>query len=206
MKPWTPYHPPGPDRPPGTVDRLLYSRPSNTLVVVMAHGLQRCPAAQRIYCRRLPDTNYLPIGVRDEVEFESQQDAHCCDGAPFLIFNEMHIKKFEPDPVPGWVEAAFHGNKLPHQSERWWCDWLGIRRVNLETGEDVRVLDKESLHPPPPYTSGWVSDILSVSADGSEAVCTVELMRGGEMTYFVFEVSPAGGLKRQVAELPDVFL
>jgi hypothetical protein len=69
-----------------------------------------------------------------------------------------------------------------------------------------RVLDEESLHVPPPYTSGWVSQILSVSADGSGAVCVVGLTPGSQMTYFVYELSFNDGLGRKVAELPQVFL
>jgi hypothetical protein len=51
-----------------------------------------------------------------------------------------------------------------------------------------------------------VSQILSVSPDGSGAVCVVGLTAGGAMTYFVYEVSFAEGLGRMIAELPQVFL
>jgi hypothetical protein len=57
-----------------------------------------------------------------------------------------------------------------------------------------------------PYTSGWVSQILGVSADGSHAVCAVGLTPGGGVDYFVFEIALPGGLRRMVARLPDVFL
>jgi hypothetical protein len=174
----------------------LYSRPANVLVAVMA---QANPPAQRLYYRRLPGNAYHPIDVRDERE--SQQDAHCCDGAPYLVFNEMRFR--EPRPRPAYLDVVLRGKGPP---EPWGADWVGIRRVNLETGEDVRVLDRESLRPPPPYTSGWVSQILSVSADGSEAVCVVGLTPGNQMRYFVCELSLEHGLGRLVAELPDVFL
>ena len=183
-------------RPTGTVHGLLYSRPANVLVAVMARS---DPPAHRLYYRRLPGTAYHPIDVRDELE--SQQDAHCCERTPYLIFNEMRFR--EPRARPGYLDVVLKGKVPP---EPWGADWVGIRRVNLETGEDVRVLDEESLRPPPPHTSGWVSQILGVSADGSGAVCVVGLTPGSQMSYFVYELSFRDGLGRLVAELPHVFL
>jgi hypothetical protein len=110
----------------------------------------------------------------------------------------------EPRPTPAYLQTLLKGNAPPHK--QWSADWLGIRRFNLETKEDKLILDIESLRPPPPYTSGWVSDILSVSGDGSLAVCVVGLTPGSVMKYFVYELSFADGLQRLVAELPDVFL
>src|SRR5438105_4842946 len=126
-------------RPPGIVHGLLYSHPANVLVAVMARAN---PPAHRLYYRRLPGTAYHPIGVRDE--FESQQDAHCCDRTPYLIFNEMRFR--EPPPRPSYLDVVLKGRAPP---DPWGTDWVGVRRVNLETGEYVRVLDEESLRPPP---------------------------------------------------------
>ena len=184
-------------RPPGTVHGLLYSRPANVLVAAMARAN---PPAHRLYYRRLPGTAYHPIGVRDELE--SQQDAHCCERTPYLIFNEMRFR--EPRPQSGVLDVVFKGKRPPPAG--WGADWVGIRRVNLETGEDVRVLDEESLRSPPPYTSGWVSQLLGVSSDGSGAVCVAGLFSGGTGAYFVCELSFRDGVGRLVAELPDVFL
>jgi hypothetical protein len=184
-------------RPPGQVHGLLYNRPSNTLVAVMVRS---DPPLHRLYYRRLPEMAYQPVGIRHELE--SQQDAHCSEQAPYLIFNEMCFR--EPRPTPAYLEVLLKGKDLP--PEPWGADWLGIRRFNLETGEDKRVLDQEGLHPPPPYTSGWVSQILSVSADGSSAICVVGLTPGSQMTYFVYELFFADGLTRMIAELPQVFL
>jgi hypothetical protein len=184
------------DRPPGTVHTLLYSHPANALVAVLT---QTSPPAHRLYYRRLPETAYHPVEVQDE--FESQQDPHCCDRVPCLVFNEMRFRP--PQPRSGYLGTVLNGNR---PTESWEADWVGIRRVNLETGEDVRILDEESLHPHPPHTSGWVSQILDVSPDGSEVVCVVGLSLGSEMSYFVYELSFRDGLRRLVAELPHVFL
>ncbi len=199
MLPW-PEGPLDPGRPPGAVHALLYNRPADTLVAVIARGSPPGPPLHRIYARRLPAAAYRPIGVRHELE--SQQDARCCERAPLLIFNEFRFR--EPSPIPAYLKATLRGRELPHDS--WGADWLGVRRLDLETGAEARVLDEGSLHPPAPYTSGWVSEILSVTADGSGAVCTVGLTPGGGMDYYVFEVALPGGLRRMVAKLPDVFL
>jgi hypothetical protein len=133
---------------------------------------------------------------------ESQQDAHCCEKTPYLIFNEMRIR--EPRPRPGYLDVVLKGKGPP--PEPWEADWCGIRRVNLETGEDLRVLDEDGLRPPPPHTSGWVNQIVDVSADGSGAICVVGLSPGGQMSYFVYELSFRDGLGRLVADLPQVFM
>jgi hypothetical protein len=199
MKPQLPQEPSGSVRPPGIVEGLIYNRSSETLVAIMRGGRKGLPV-QRLYYRRLPEHAYRPVGVRHELE--SQQDAHCCEAAPFLIFNEMRFE--QPRPAPPYLQQIFKGKPAPPGG--WGSNWLGIRRFDLETGEDQRVLDAESLNPPPPYSSGWVSRIMSVSGDGSLAVCTVGLSAGGHMEYFVFEVSLAKGLVRKIAELPGVFL
>ena len=89
--------------------------------------------------------------------------------------------------MPAYLRIGLKGKGLPR--EPWRAAWLGIRRFNLKTGEDTRILDRESFRIPPPYTSGWVSQILSVSADGSGVIGVVGLLRGSTMTYFVYELS-----------------
>jgi hypothetical protein len=121
---------------------------------------------------------------------------------PFLIFNEMQFSKLRP--TPAYLKVFLKGAELPHDG--WGVNWVGIRRINLETGEDTQVLDQESLGVPPSYASGYVSRILSVSADGSGAVCVVGLMHGSQMKYFVYELSFDAGLGRKITELPNVFL
>jgi hypothetical protein len=202
MRPRTPADPPGQPRPPGGVRQLLYNRPSDTLVAVM--GLRPSPPLQRLFYRRLPWEEYCPVGVRHELE--SQEDAHCCERVPYLVFNEKRFREPDRQRVPAYLEPLLKDRGLTPPPEMWGADWLGIRRINLETGEDTRVLDEESLRPPLPYTSGWVSQIISVSADGSGAVCQVGLTPGGGVDYWVMELSFFGGPRRMVARLPYVFL
>jgi hypothetical protein len=118
----------------------------------------------------------------------------------------MRFREPEPRRTPVHLETALKGKGFSLPPEAWGADWLGIRRFNLATGEDEGVLDRKSLRPPPPYTSGWVSRILSASADGSGAVCQVGLTPGGGVDYYVAEVSLADGVRRLIARLPRVFL
>ena len=198
MKPFSPDDSPDAGRPLGHVHQFLYNRPSDTRIAVMIGSES---PAHRIHYRRLPGTAYRSVGVMHELE--SQQDVHSCQETPFLIFNELGFRK--PRPTPTYLKVVLKGKDLPPE-RGWGADWLGIRRFNLETGEDTRVLDEDSLRPPPPYTSGWVSELLSVSADGSGAVCVVGLTPGSQMKYFVYEMTFAHGLKRMVAELPQGLL
>jgi hypothetical protein len=184
----------------GAPQRLLYNRPSDTLVVIVARALDEGLTVQRLYHRHVAESSYQPVGVRDQLE--CQKDAHCCDDTPLLIFNEMRFR--EPRPRPAYLQEILKGKPAPPQG--WGADWIGVRRFNLATEEDKRIVDKETLNPPAPYTSGWVSQIMSVFADGSGVVCKVGLSWGGRMDYFVYELSFTEGLKRKIAELPRVFL
>ena len=76
----------------------------------------------------------------------------------------------------------------PEQPVYHGADWMCVRRFNLRTGDHETVLDENTILPPPPFIGGWVSSLMSVSADGSSALCTVGLDLGGQMKYFVCEV------------------
>jgi hypothetical protein len=179
--------------------RLMYNEVSKSLVAVMEDTDEDRPPLQRLYYRRLQDEKYSSVMARDILE--DQRHAHFSASAPFLIYNEWRFIEHEPVPLP-FLKG------LPPQSKEkaWGGDWMGIRRFNLETGEDKRMLDRQKLNIPSCYVDGWVSEILSVSADGSHAVCKVGLNRGQRCSYFVYEVSLLEGLKREIAELPQIFL
>jgi hypothetical protein len=173
------------------VDRLLYNRTCESLVVVIRKQLNTRLNVNRLYFRGVADTSYDAVPVQHSCE--SQEDAACCEAAPFLIYNEMRLSP----PAPRSSGCA--------------ADWKGIRRFNLTTGLSQLVLDKESLRPPRPYTAGWVSSIIAPWPDGSGAVCRVGLEKCESsnrvvMDYFVFEISFQDGLLRQIAALPRVFL
>jgi hypothetical protein len=191
--------------PEWTRERILYNSASNTLVAVMYRGFGAEDApVRRLYYRRLPEKTYEPVPVRHELE--GHEYAHCCQSAPFLIFNEIRYEATEPyAPVSEYLKGLLKPEKVPQTG--WGFDWTGIRRVNLETGEDRRVLEADSFHQiPRPYESWWVTRILSVSADGATAVCTVCLIAGGKADNCVYEVSLAEGLKQKIADLPHNIL
>jgi len=181
------------------VHALLYNRPTNSLVAVTARELDDGMQFQRLYYRRLPAEVYRPVGARDLLE--DQKDPICCASAPFLFFNEMRYR--EIGRTPPYLKHLLKGQT---SFPTYGGDWFGVRRYNLETGEDRTVLDEDTLKPPTQYSRGWVARLLTVSADGRTAVASVGLQAGGRVTYFVCELSFTDGLKEIIAELPRVFL
>jgi hypothetical protein len=202
MKPLLPENPwAGSGVPAGTRERLLYNGPSQSLVVVMQREFGNTgPPVRRLYYRRLPGSTYEPISLRHE--HESHEYAHSCEAAPYLIFNEMRFE--DRPPSPEYLKGIVKKKWLPPRG--WGADWIGIRRVNLVTGEDKRLIEAETLNVPSPYVRGWVAEILNVASDGSLAVCKVGLDIGGRLDYSVFEVSLTEGLRRKLADLPHTFL
>jgi hypothetical protein len=148
----------------------------------------------------LPESTYEPISLRHERE--SHEYAHCCEATPYLIFNEMRFE--DRPPRPEYLKVIVKKKLLPPRG--WGADWIGIRKVNLLTGEDKRVIEPESLNVSASYSGGWVAEILSVASDGSLAICKVGLDIGGRLDYSVFEVSLTEGLLKKIADLPHTFL
>jgi hypothetical protein len=185
-----------PGRPPGTAQGLLYNRSSQTLIADM---LSDESPVHRLYYRKLPGTAYLSIAVQDEGD--SQSDAQSCESSPYIIFNVMRYTRLPQPPPP----APWTIKEKEPSDPGWGGNWIGIHRFNLVTGEDARVFDELRLRLPQPFTSGWISGILSASNDGSGAVVVMGLSTG-IMRYFVYELSFIDGLGRQIAELPYTFL
>jgi hypothetical protein len=184
---------------PSRIEGLLFSQATESLVAVTCQRLAAGMEVRRLYYRRLPEELYRPVSVRHPLE--SQVDAVCCGNAPVLLFNEMRF--CEPKPKSWYPSELLKGQHEPPVGHG--ADWLGVRRIDLRTGKDETVLDERTISPPPPFVGGWVSRLMSVSTDGSSAICQVGLDLGGQMRYFVCEVGLPGGLKRTIAELPNVF-
>jgi hypothetical protein len=188
--------------PAGSIEGLLYNGPSETLVTITCRRLPQGPSAYRLYFRRLPELIYHPVVPRDE--WENQNNALCCEQAPFLFFNEFRFRPLpKAEPLPAYLQQLVKDQAEP---PAYGADWIGIRCFNLQTGEDRRVLDQETINPPSPYTIAWVSSLMSVNADGSGGVCRVSLSTGGIAKCFVHELSFTEGLGRRIAELPHVFV
>lgn len=178
VRPWEHIEIPGLSR----IRALLCSRAAESLVVVTSQRLEEGMEVRRLYYRRLPWELYSPVSVRHPLE--SQQDATCCWDAPFLFYNEMRFRTTEPK---SWYPSELMKGQ-PEQPVYHGADWMCVRRFNLRTGDHETVLDENTILPPPPFIGGWVSSLMSVSADGSSALCTVGLDLGGQMKYFVCEV------------------
>lgn len=184
-------HEPKPDAgiaQPRRIQRLLYNRASDTLVLVVRKKLDTGLQLDRLYLRAVMDASYHPVPIQDSLE--THQEPVCAESAPFLIYNAIRFGATQGSP------SVFPGN------------WVGVRRLNLITGHNEVVLSSENLQPPPGYASGWVSGVISAWADGNGAVCTVGLKRpnGERVSYSVYDVSFEHGLQRQLAALPLVFL
>ena len=181
---------------------LLYNSASGCLVAIAHRQLELGPAVYRLYYRRLPAETYEPVGLRHELE--DQSDVFSCEGSPFLIFNELRFRAELVPNYPEWMIPLLPKGQA--EARGYGADWIGIRRFNLDTAEDKRVLDEETINPFPPYTRAWVSQLLSVSPDGTGCVCVAALTKGGKVDRFVCEASFTEGLKRQLAPLKRVFL
>jgi hypothetical protein len=121
------------------IQGLLYNRSAGSLVAIARRELELRPTVYRLYYRRLPDETYQPVGIRHELE--SQQDPLSCEATPFLIFNELCFRNepildYRASPAKGQAKTLGYG-----------ADWIGIRRFNLQTGIDKRVLEKETINP-----------------------------------------------------------
>jgi hypothetical protein len=161
------------------------------LIVVVHRELPAGPPVNRLYFRAAAGGSYQALPVQGDSE--SQEDAASCEAAPFLIYSEMRVRP--PDPSSSGFAA----------------DWIGLRRFDFVRGVSETVLHKQSLCPPSPYVSGWVSSIISAWPDGLGAVCKLGFERpvanGGSLVdYYIYDVAFGDGLGRQVAALPLIFL
>ena len=101
---------------------------------------------------------------------ESQCDAVCCWEALFLFFNVWRFQSLEPTSPASWYPSEILGSRHT-PSPRYGGYWCRISRVDLRTGEHQTVLDEKTIRLPPTFSDGWVSRIMSVSADGKTAIC-----------------------------------
>lgn len=173
-----------------SINRLLYNFPSNTLIAEAAEPLQGRFTVGRLYYRRLPSAEYLPVSVEDCLD--TQWDAISCASAPAIIYNQLRYRHADG--------AAEHIG----------ADWSSVRRFDLLAGQISVVVSPESLRLPENYIRGWVSHILMPWPDGKGAACTLALEREtgagcSVVDYRVYDLSFEQGLLQELAILPDVF-
>jgi hypothetical protein len=184
---------------PSHVETLLYSPTAASLVAVTSRRLEEGFEVRRLYYRPVSWGLYMPVGVRHPME--TQNDAVCCCDAPYLFFNVWRYQAIDPR---WWYPSEILGSRLA-PSPGFGADWFGVDRFDLRTGEHQTVLDERTMLLPPGYVGGWISRIMSVSADGASAICHAGLDLGGQVRYFVCEVELFDGSTTIIAELPDVW-
>ena len=132
--------------------RLLYNPPSETVIAeLQSVGKQFLP--NQIYNRRKNALKNEPI--TDVAETESSESAVTCHQCPLLFYLSNSLKKLDD-----------------HHSG----DWLGLHSIDLESRKHHKIADKNTLKLPPPYVEGWITGLVSASADGSELYLTVGMM------------------------------
>lgn len=132
---------------PSSINALLYSRAAGSLVAVTSLRLEEGMEVRRLYYRQLPWELYRPVSVCHPLE--SQQDAICSWDAPYLFYNEMRFR--EPAPKSWYPSELMKGQ--PERPIYYGGDWKCVRRFNLRTGEQERVLDEETILPPHPISA-----------------------------------------------------
>jgi len=144
----------------------------------------------RLFARPVSGERYQPLGA--PAEMVSQEDPVLSPSHPLLAYNtELHSFRLDEE-----------GN------EQHFGNWKAIRVLDLSTGSETHVVDRETLHLPDSETEVWVSRLLSF-AERAETVHIVAAVRRRDaytVDYYVSELHLSSSLIRPLAHLPAVFL
>lgn len=142
--------------------KLLYNPPSETIIAeLQSVGDEFLP--NRIYTRKDGSLKYEPIN--DFEKLVSSESAVTPLGRPRLFYLSNRLKRTslnlsgDREPVDG-----FSG------------DWEGLYSFDLDRRKNEKIADKNSLPIPRPYTTGWITGLVNVSADATDLYLTVGLM------------------------------
>lgn len=132
--------------------RLLYNRPSETLIVELRSiGKQFFP--NQTFIRQKDAAKYCR--VTDSDLMVSSESVVTALGSPLLFYLS---------------------NKLTKKGERYLGDFEGLYSYDLHSRMPTKVANKQSLRLPSPYAKGWVTGLVDVSAEGSELYLTIGMM------------------------------
>jgi hypothetical protein len=67
-------------------------------------------------------------------------------------------------------------NRFTKDEKTFSGDWEGLYSFDLQKRTERKLADKNSLRFPAPYSEGWVTGLVNVSADASELYLTMGLM------------------------------
>jgi hypothetical protein len=133
--------------------RLLYNPPTGIVVAELRSiGDQFLP--NQTYIRQKDSPRYEPL--RDIEPMLSCESVVTSLRAPMLFYLSNKFTK---------REGGYSG------------DLEGLYSFNLQRRTSQQLATRDTLSFPPPYTEGWVTNLVDASADASELYLTVGMMR-----------------------------
>ena len=164
--------------------KLLYNKPSKTLVAQFRRIDERAFPKEELYLRPSDEREYKKIDIPDTRV--SCWDPLSCGRKPLVVFNAIRLN------------GSAGG------------DWVSISQVDLPTGNVKKLIDSGTLKLPSGFTRGWIASLLDVDDEGRTIVCRLALEADhGDITkvqYFVSEVDVVTGDISNLASLPNVFV
>jgi hypothetical protein len=143
--------------------QLLFNPPTGILIAEMCRGRGAPFLPNRLFWRRKDGEAYEPMGSPEEDR--SQESAVTALNKPLLFFSSSKIVR---------KGRQAHGK------------WDGLYSVDLGTMKIARFTSKETLPVPAPYTDGWVTDLLSLSEDGSMLYLKIGMWEAGRnVAYYL---------------------
>ncbi len=167
---------------------LLFCARANILVVQARPTDGWRP--DRLFVRPVSGERYQPLGT--PAEMVSQEDPVLSSAGPLLAY-KTEVHSFRIDEK---------GNEL-HSA-----NWETTRVLDLSTGSETHVVDRETLHLPDSNTEVWVSRLLSFAerADTVHIVAAIRHRDAYVVDYYISELHLSSSLVRPLAPLPAAFL
>jgi hypothetical protein len=84
----------------------------------------------------------------------------------------------------------FTKNEIPGGAGGFGGDWLAVGRFNLTNRLAESVITKNGFRVPPPYTRGWVSQLLGVISGDTAILCCCGFQgpEGGKVHYWACSI------------------
>jgi hypothetical protein len=168
--------------------RLLFCAPANTLVV-QTQPIQGW-RPDRLYIRPASGEQYQAIG--SPAELVSQEDPAVSSVDPLLAYNTLrHSFRADED-----------GNELHG------ANWEAIRVIDLTSGAEIRVVDRDRVHFPDPEIYIWSLQVLAFAQASETLHVVVGFSRNQTfpISHYIAELHLPTGLVRPLTNLPATFL
>jgi hypothetical protein len=168
--------------PESELIKLLYNKPSTTLVAQFRRIADNGLPIEELYLRAADEAEYRKVAGGDAQI--TCWDPVSCGRKPFVIFNAFKLSG------PGG-------------------DWVSISQIELPRGNVRHLIDRGTLRLPAGFRAGWVASILGIDDEGRTILCrlALESESGSEVAvqYFVSEIDVTTGDISNLVPLPNVF-